>query len=366
MATPWQVRAAPVPSSLDDDDAWALLAVAELQRVVERAARGHDDLAYRPLESLVKLRDERYTRHIHLVAVAADRPRDVVGAAFLRLAQRGNTHLLEVDVLVHPDLVGRGIDDALLGAAEQRAREHGRRVVILSSEHGREPTADDADALAAPTGSGRIRRTDPGAALAIRSGYALEQADRYSVLRLPVDPERLARLRSSAAAAAGDDYRPVTWADRCPDECVDEFARLESHMNTDAPVAGLEIVEEPWDAARVRVAEASIAQGGRGCLVTAVEHVPTRSLAAFTMVEFPHASPEVVFQQDTLVVREHRGRRLGLLVKAVNLEHLAVLRPGARRVHTWNAEENSHMLAINGALGFEPAGVYGMWQKRLE
>lgn len=365
MSTTSRILAVPVPSSLGDDDAWALHAVALLERMVEDAAWGHDDLAHRPLESLAKLRDQRYTGRIHLVAVGVDRPRDVLGAALLRLPKRGNTHLLEVDVLVHPDRVGRGIDDALLGAAEERAREHERRVVILSSEHAREPAADHADALTAPTGSGRILRTDPGAALAIRSGYALEQAERYSVLRLPVAPERLAQLRSTAAAAAGDDYRVVTWVDRCPDEWVEELARLESQMNTDAPFAGLEIVEDPWDAARIRVAETAIADGGRGCLTTAVEHVPTRTLAAFTAVEYPHASPEIVFQDDTLVVREHRGRRLGLLVKAVNLEHLAALRPGARRVHTWNAEENSHMLAINVALGFEPAGVYGMWQKRL-
>jgi len=333
--------------------------------VVQDAAWGHHDLAYPALESLVELQDQRYTHRIHLVAVAADRPRDVLGAATLRLPQRGNTHLLEVDVLVHPDRVGCGIDDALLGAAQERGRENGRRVVILSSEHGGEPAADDPAALVAPTGSGRIWRTDPGAALAARAGFTLEQAERYSVLRLPVAPERLAELRESAAAAAGDDYRIVSWEDRCPDEWVDDFARLETRMSTDAPNAGLEIVEDPWDAARIRVAEASIALGGRGCLVTAVEHVPTRTLTAFTMVEYPRASPEIVFQEDTLVVHEHRGRQLGQLAKAVNLEHLAGLRPGARRVHTWNAEENSFMLAINVALGFVPTGVYGMWQKRL-
>lgn len=73
----------------------------------------------------------------------------------------------------------------------------------------------------------------------------------------------------------------------------------------------------------------------------------------------------VVISQDTLAVREHRGHQLGQLIKAVNLERLAELRPGARRVHTWNAKENSFMLAINVALGFEPVGVYGVWQKHL-
>ena len=359
---PVQIRTAAVPTSLADDDAWALHAVAALERTVQDRTWGHHDLAYEALESLVKLRDERYTHRRQLVAVTADRPRDVLGAAVLRLPERGNTHLVEVDVLVHPGHDGCGIDDALLAAALDVARERGRRTVILSSEHPGEPAVHDPAALTPPTGSGRVSRTDPGAALAIRAGFRLEQAERHSVLPLPAAPEALARLRNSAPDG---DYRAITWIDRCPEQWVEEFARLETRMSVDAPNAGLELVEDPWDAPRIRAAEASIVESGRGCLVTAVEHVPTRTLAGFTMVEYPHESPEVVFQQDTLVVREHRGWRLGLLAKAVNLEHLARLRPHAKRLHTWNAAENSPMLAINVALGFVPTGVYGMWQRHL-
>ncbi|HEY8718180.1 N-acetyltransferase [Pengzhenrongella sp.] len=364
--TAWRILPVPVPSSLDDDDAWALHAVAALERATQEAAWGHHDLAYPAQANLVKLQDARYTRRVQLVAVPADRPRDVLGAAIMRLFQRSNTHLVEVDVLVRPDQVGRGVDDALLDAALDHARADGRRVAILSSEHTREPAPDDPGVLVAPTGSGRIQRTDPGATLAERFGFTLEQADRYSVLELPVAPERLAELRSSAAAVAGAEYRTVTWVDRCPEEWVEEFARLETRMTTDAPSAGLEIDEDPWDAARVRASEASIAQAGRDSLVTAVVHEPSHTLAGFTMVELPRATPEVVYQENTLVVREHRGKRLGMLVKAVNLEQLAARFPGARRVHTWNAEENSFMLNINVALGFRPVGVYAMWQKHLD
>ncbi len=66
------------------------------------------------------------------------------------------------------------------------------------------------------------------------------------------------------------------------------------------------------------------------------------------------------------MLREHRGRSLGLLVKVAVLDELARSRPSARRVHTWNAEENRHMLAINVALGFAPAGVEAEWQLVLD
>ena len=61
----------------------------------------------------------------------------------------------------------------------------------------------------------------------------------------------------------------------------------------------------------------------------------------------------------------HRGRRLGMLVKAANLRRLTGELPAVRRVDTWNAEENAWMLAINVALGFRPSGGAGEWQLAL-
>jgi hypothetical protein len=97
--------------------------------------------------------------------------------------------------------------------------------------------------------------------------------------------------------------------------------------------------------------------------VCAVEHLPTGVLAGFTVVTLPQNRRAVVFQEDTLVLREHRGHRLGMLAKATMLTELARTRPAAERVHTWNAQENDAMLAINVALGFRPAGIDAEWQR---
>jgi GNAT superfamily N-acetyltransferase len=363
--TSWLVQELPVPASLDDDDAWALHGVADLERAVQLADWGYDDLAWSAAELLVALRDQRYTARVPFVVTHPDRPREVVGALFLRVPQAGNTHLTEGTLLVHPEHRRRGIGSVLLSHAEARTRELGRRLLILESDHGSEPSADDPGAMTPPTGAGRIARSDPAASFAARHGLSLEQADRYSVLHLPVEPSLLAALAEEARLAAGPGYRVVTWQGRCPDEWVDQFAVLETRMSTDAPVGGLDIGEDPWDAERIRASEAISAQSGRGSVVTAAVHVPTGTLAGFTELEYPLGRPEVVFQEDTLVLREHRGHRLGQLVKAVNLQRLAELRPHARRVHTWNAEENSYMLRINVALGFRPTGVCGAWTKAL-
>ncbi len=63
--------------------------------------------------------------------------------------------------------------------------------------------------------------------------------------------------------------------------------------------------------------------------------------------------PHIVFQWGTLVLPEHRGHRLGMAVKAANLEELARLAPERRSVQTMNDEQNPWMVQINKDLGFE-------------
>ena len=65
------------------------------------------------------------------------------------------------------------------------------------------------------------------------------------------------------------------------------------------------------------------------------------------------------------MLREHRGHRLGALVKVANLERLLAEAPDARRVHTWNADENTHMNAINDAMGFVPRQRESIWRLDL-
>ena len=62
-------------------------------------------------------------------------------------------------------------------------------------------------------------------------------------------------------------------------------------------------------------------------------------------------APSVAAQEDTSVVRTHRGHRLGLLMKVDMERWIAEQRPEVVATETWNATDNHHMIAVNERLG---------------
>ena len=66
--------------------------------------------------------------------------------------------------------------------------------------------------------------------------------------------------------------------------------------------------------------------------------------------------PAEAFQEDTSVVRAHRGHRLGLLMKAAMLRWVGDERPEVGAIDTWNDATNHHMIAINERLGVHRRG----------
>ena len=73
----------------------------------------------------------------------------------------------------------------------------------------------------------------------------------------------------------------------------------------------------------------------------------------------------MVYQWGTFVHREHRGHRLGLATKAVNLRAVQAARGDLTLVITENGETNDYMVSINERMGFEPIEVSAEFVKRL-
>ncbi len=369
----WRVLRAPEPpTDLDHPDAWALHAFSDVEREREAAVWGWTDQWAPPSVMHGVVRHQEYDRKQMLLVVRATHPEgvapepaDVVGVALVVVGREANTHLLWAGPLaVRPAYVHDGVHDVLLAAVEDEAAALGCTTVVFTAPHAPEPPAGPG-ALEPRTGAGRVPVDSPEAVVARERGYALEQVGRHSTLHLPVPSSLLDRLGSDASAGAGGEYRTITWRDEIPEDRLDDLARLWTRMSTDVPLGDLDYDEEPWDADRVRSHLTDLVGQQQHVLLTVAEHVASGELVAFTVLQVPFPEVPFGFQEDTLVMREHRGHSLGMLVKVANVRALAAWRPGVARIHTWNAQENAHMLAINVALGYVADGVAAVWQKHL-
>ena len=304
--------------------------------------------------------NEYEERHLYIARLGTE----LVGMCSVTLPLRENTTTAGIDVLVAPAHRRRGWGRQLLEYAESAAAGRGRTSLDAYCEIPLELVEYSAGLLPAKSGAGGLPRDEPSTAFASGAGYELEQVERSSRIALPVPPERLEIFEAEASAFARD-YTMVAWAESCPDEFVAEYAVLKARMSTDVPTAGLDWGAEDWDVARVREDERTLARSGVQVQVAGAVHSVSGALAAYTVLNWRPDVPATVIQQDTLVSAEHRGHRLGMLVKLANLRLAQQRWPAARSVLTWNANENQHMLAINISLGFKPAGYEGEWQKRL-
>ncbi len=104
-----------------------------------------------------------------------------------------------------------------------------------------------------------------------------------------------------------------------------------------------------WDAHRVREMAEVVAKRGDALYTVAALHGAT--IAGFTEIVVPHDSAYRAAQYDTAVVPEHRGKRIGIWVKAAMLAWLTTERPDVREIET-DTRDNAHMIAVNEELGF--------------
>jgi hypothetical protein len=131
----------------------------------------------------------------------------------------------------------------------------------------------------------------------------------------------------------------------------------------DAPYGNLDMGDAVWDAQRVVTEDQQRIAAGQTPVVAVVEHEPTGDLVAYSGLTLPLDRSRPAQQGTTLVLREHRGHRFGLLTKAITLRHVMTTSPETPSIVTSNAEDNQHMLQVNDLLGFEPLAYIGAWKK---
>jgi GNAT superfamily N-acetyltransferase len=274
----------------------------------------------------------------------------VVGVGMMEVPHRDNRHSAGIDVRVHPGHRRLGIGASIIDEATRAALAEGRTTLNCYFD--------------VPTGK---VATSPAPAFARRMGFEATLTGHRRFLALPVPPDRLESLRDEVAQASqSDDYRILTFLAPWPVEFMDDQCELARRMSTDQPQGDVDNEEEHWDAARVEEADALLATQGLTKLAAVAQHIASGTLVAFTELVVSEERPAEAGQWATLVLKEHRGHRLGLAVKLANLEYLATVHPTARRVDTGNAQVNAPMIAVNDMLGFEVVASGTFWQKALK
>ncbi|MBL0749677.1 GNAT family N-acetyltransferase [Nocardioides baculatus] len=241
----------------------------------------------------------------------------LVGVAELELPLTENLDVGWAEVNVLPGHRRRGTGRLLWAAVVDAARAAGR-------------TRVGGEVSVAPVDGG------PGLAFAAAMGAAEKHREDHLLLDLPVP-----------AALVDPAYDVVTWRGRCPDEHRTAYLAMRNQMNADVPIGELDLEAAVLDDARLASSEERLMKA-YDVRVAAARRRSDGVLGGYSLLFVPHGET-YAWQDDTLVMPEHRGRRLGAALKTANYGAL----PGAVEVvHTWTAPSNGAMHRTNTALGF--------------
>jgi GNAT superfamily N-acetyltransferase len=317
--------------------------------VLQRSEQRRDGEAgqgWHPDEWRARSVDETAPRFFRLYSYgpSLDRP---VAVGALEVTRDDNLGFIEGNLFVDPTERRRGYGSALLAELESCARELERPTLVIFVIEG----------------SGEIG-TGPNRAFALHHGYRIAEDGVRRDLPWPRPDGELDRLWDEWRPFATD-YEIVSWHDGTPEELVDARAHLSAIMPAETPHVDIHVEAEHWDAARVRIHEATTDAMGRDLLVAAARHRASGELVGYSELTVSREQPQTAYQWDTLVVRAHRGHRLGGLLKVATMRLLEAGGYPTQKITTMNSKLNGPMIAVNEALGARIAGAMVAWRKDL-
>lgn len=269
----------------------------------------------------------------------------MVGAGVLQLPLLDNTWTAWLEVNVEPERRRRGIGSAVLEAMVASAAAQGRTVMMAGSAYPPEHRDDH-----------------PYRRFADHHGFTLGNTEVHRVLELPVAEATLQGLMAEAAPHHPA-YQIRHYVGAIPTELLASYCHVHNQLALDAPTGELEFEEERMTPEVKLERDELMRKAGR--TRSAVLAVHEGEVVAYTDLIIPADEPGIVHQWGTLVLRGHRGHRLGLAIKARNLLEVQRRWPDRKRVHTGNAEVNAWMVAINERMGFRPVELFVEFQRKL-
>jgi GNAT superfamily N-acetyltransferase len=270
----------------------------------------------------------------------------MVGNAVLWSALVDNTDKSWFNLRVDVPARRRGIGRALAERLEQVARDDNRTLLLADTKL---PYAE--------------RETHGYRRFAEACGFRFSNYEVVRHLTLPVPDERIQEWVDEAAPHH-EGYTIETFVHDVPADLVESLCVLLGQLAVDAPTGEVDFEEEVMTPQRFAEMLDTVKAMGRARYETVALN-SDREVVAQSTLSVPLNESTVVYQWGTFVHRQHRGHKLGLATKAVNLRAAQAARSDLTLVTTQNAETNDYMVSINERMGFVPVEVSTEFVKRL-
>jgi GNAT superfamily N-acetyltransferase len=297
---------------------------------------------FEALRNTAQSPNQPYYRRTLLSALDGDR---VVGTTELGGSTTDNLHLADLEVAVLPDRRRQGIGRALHDEALRRIRADGR--TSICGEVSVAGAVDDGDS--------------PAYAFATALGFERVHREDHLVLPLPVPDDHLAALRTAVTDRAPG-YDVVTWGNRCPDEYAAGYCEMKTQMSNDVPVGEIDYQPIVYTEERLRTEEQRASRSYQ-LVVAAARRTSDGTFGGYSVLYLP-LGQTYVQQDDTLVMPEHRGHRLGTILKLATLDVVRREHPERVAIHTWTDPGNHAMYRTNLGFGFAVAERMYEMQRR--
>lgn len=284
-----------------------------------------------------QLVDDTFAAKAFLVAQAklADGSKFVIGYLNLYIPKQENKDTLYSSIYLIPQWRGKGIGsmliEALVKVAEKIALPKMIIDALLPSEE-----ADERRLIAEH--------------LAQKLGLQKESVDKVSVVKVPLAIDLVEDLNLEVDEALGK-YRLLMWEDSIPEDYLEQFVNLLNEFEAEIPREASSQEKITYTPERIREIEANLLKSNRHFIISAALS-PSGKIVGMSKMVYRDNGSTLASQEQTFVLADHRGHRLGLGMKLATHRMVHELAPDIAYISTYNNHTNDTMLKINQRLGY--------------
>lgn len=174
------------------------------------------------------------------------------------------------------------------------------------------------------------------------------------------------KIEEYAKPTQKNSYYTIELCDENPKDQKNEYFRLRAKIFIDAcAFTGEEDHDEDFFVKEMEEEDKKPSED-KDKIIIALAKTPEGGIAGLTNIYIDRYIPGLAYQGITGVAREHRGKGLGLRLKAVTAIHIRDNHPQVETISTFTSNENKWMSGINEVMGFKMAALYEMHRFEVE